>query len=327
MSRTRVAVVMGGFSREYDISLKSGQVVLKHLPANKYQAFGIIISKEGWFEYQSKSSVNREDFSVVVNAEKVTFDVVFNAIHGTPGEDGLLQAYFELLGIPHTSCGFYQAALTFNKRDLLSALKPYGIPSAPSFFINKGDVIDVNAVVARVGLPCFVKANRSGSSFGVYKVNKMDDLLPSISLALEVDEAVLIEKALTGREVSVGVIQYKGETFVLPITEIISENEFFDYDAKYLGKSREITPADLSSEWTTRVSTMAKKIYEVLGMKGFSRSEFILYENEPHLLEVNTVPGLTEQSLLPQQSQAAGIELPVLFDNAIQEALHDFARH
>lgn len=326
MSRTRVAVVMGGFSREYDISLKSGKVVLKHLPADKYEAFGIVIGREGWYEMESRTPVNREDFSLVLDEKKVTFNIVFNAIHGTPGEDGLLQAYFELLGIPQTSCGFYQAALTFNKRDLLSALKPYGIPAAPSYFVNKGDVIDVNAIVARVGLPCFVKANRSGSSFGVYKVNEIENLLPSISKALEVDDAVLIEKALTGREVSVGVIQYKGETFVLPITEIISENEFFDYEAKYLGKSNEITPADLSPEWATRVSTMAKKIYEVLGMKGFSRSEFILHEDQPYLLEVNTVPGLTEQSLLPQQAQAAGIVLPELFDNAIQEALHDFTR-
>lgn len=322
----RVAVVMGGFSREYDISLKSGQVVLKHLPSDKYEAFGIVIGREGWYDMDSHTSVNREDFSLFLNEKKITFDVVFNAIHGMPGEDGLLQAYFELLGIPQTSCGFYQAALTFNKRDLLSVLTPYGIPAAPSYFVNKGDEIDVNAIVARLGLPCFVKANRSGSSFGVYKVKEIENLLPSISKALEVDDAVLIEKALMGREVSVGVIQYKGETFVLPITEIITENEFFDYEAKYLGKSNEITPADLSPEWARRVSTMAKKIYEVLGMKGFSRSEFILHEDQPYLLEVNTVPGLTEQSLLPQQAQAAGIGLPELFDNAIQEALHDFAR-
>lgn len=327
MTRKKIAVVMGGFSREYDISIKSAKVVLAHLPADKYEVHGIVISSEGWYTFENHLPVNRHDFSITADGKKMVFDAVFNAIHGSPGEDGLLQSYFELLNIPQTSCGFYQAALTFNKRDLLSVLKPYGIRSAPSFFVNKGDLIDVNAVIAQVGLPCFVKANRSGSSFGVYKVNEVEALLPAIASALEVDDAVLIEQALVGREVSVGVIQYKGETFVLPITEIISENEFFDYEAKYLGKSREVTPAEIPPVEAEKVSAVARKVYEVLGMKGFSRSEFILVNGEPFLLEVNTVPGLTEQSLLPQQAQVAGISLPDLFDQALQQALNEHHRH
>ncbi|MDT8413895.1 MAG: D-alanine--D-alanine ligase [Flavobacteriaceae bacterium] len=324
MQPLKVAVIMGGFSEEYKISLKSGAVVMKHLNSQQFEAYAIIITKKMWYymdEQGLQIPVNKHDFSIIVNDKKICFDVVFNAIHGTPGEDGLIQAYFELIDLPQTSCGAYQAAITFNKRDLLSILKPYGIRMANSYFVNKGDIIDTNAIMARIGLPCFVKANRSGSSYGIYKVHQIEDLLPSVVKAFEVDDAILIESFLDGREVSVGVIQYQGETFVLPITEIITENDFFDYEAKYLGKSDEVTPADIPESWATKVSAVAKKIYDVLGMKGFSRSEFIFVDGEPHLLEVNTVPGLTEQSLLPQQAEKAGISLKNLFENAIHEAL------
>lgn len=315
---------MGGFSAEREISIKSGKVVLKHLDPEKYETFGIDIDRENWYCTDAnghKHLVNRHDFSIEINGSKTRFDVVFNAIHGSPGEDGLLQAYFELLQIPQTSCDFYQAALTFNKRDLLSVLRPYDVKTAESYYINKGDAIDTAAIVSKVGLPCFVKANRSGSSFGVYKVKSLEELAPAIANALEVDTEILIESFLDGREVSVGVIKYKGETIVLPITEIISENEFFDYEAKYLGQSSEVTPADIPDDWAQKVSVVAKKVYEALQMKGFSRSEYIFVDGEPHLLEVNTVPGLTEQSLLPQQAEKAGISLQELFDNAIREAM------
>ncbi len=324
MNKLKVAVVMGGFSAEREISIKSGKVVLKHLDQKKYDTFGIDIDRENWYCTDAnghKHLVNRHDFSIETNGGKTRFDVVFNAIHGSPGEDGLLQAYFELLQIPQTSCDFYQAALTFNKRDLLSVLRPYGVKTAESYYINKGDTIDTAAIVSKVGLPCFVKANRSGSSFGVYKVKTLEELIPAIANALEVDTEILIESFLDGREVSVGVINYKGETIVLPITEIISENEFFDYEAKYLGQSSEVTPADIPDDWAQKVSAVAKKVYEILQMKGFSRSEYIFVDGEPHLLEVNTVPGMTEQSLLPQQAEKAGISLPELFDNAIREAM------
>ncbi|PJB12942.1 MAG: D-alanine--D-alanine ligase [Flavobacteriales bacterium CG_4_9_14_3_um_filter_40_17] len=324
MNKLNVAVVMGGFSPEREISLKSGNVVLKHLDSNKYEVYGIDIDKENWYCIDAngyKHLVNRHDFSIEINSQKIRFDVVFNAIHGSPGEDGLLQAYFRLLQIPQTSCDFYQAALTYNKRDLLSVLKAYGIKTAESYYLNKGDTIDTSAIVSKVGLPCFVKANRSGSSFGVYKVKSLEELIPAISDALQVDTGILIESFLAGREVSVGVINYKGETVVLPITEIITENEFFDYEAKYLGQSNEVTPADIPDDWAQKVSAVAKKVYQVLQMKGFSRSEYIFVNGEPHLLEVNTVPGLTEQSLLPQQAEKAGISLKELFDNAIREVL------
>jgi D-alanine-D-alanine ligase len=262
--------------------------------------------------------IDKNDFSVTVNGTKISFDCVFNAIHGTPGEDGLMQAYFELLAIPHTSCGYYQAALTFNKRDLLSVLKPYGIKTAISYYLNKGDLVNTAEIVAKIGLPCFVKPNKAGSSFGISKVKTEVELPTAIELAYREDDEIIIESFLDGTEVSVGVINYREEIVVLPITEIVSENEFFDYEAKYQGKSQEITPARISDEMTKKVAAIAKRAYEVLKMKGFSRSEFIIVDGEPHMLELNTIPGLTTESLIPQQAAAAGISLEDLFTNAIE---------
>ena len=238
-----------------------------------------------------------------------------------PGEDGLMQAYFELINMPQTSCDYYQAALTFNKRDMLSVLKPYGIKTATSFYLNLGDDINVDAILEKVGLPCFVKPNKSGSSFGISKVKTREEFLPAIENAYKEDDEIIIESFLDGTEVSVGVINYKGTVTVLPITEIVSENDFFDYEAKYLGKSKEITPARISDELKIKIETVAKRAYEVLKMKGFSRSEFIIVNNEPHMLEMNTIPGLTTESILPQQAREAGISLPELFENAIELAL------
>ena len=315
---------MGGYSSEYKISLTSGNVVFESLDNTKYNAFRIHIFKDKWVYVDTKNEefpVDKNDFSVTVNGSKTTFDCVFNAIHGTPGEDGLMQGYFELLNMPQTSCSMYQAGVTFNKRDCLSVLKPYGIKTAESYFVNKGDVINEDDIIAKVGLPCFVKANKAGSSFGVSKAHTKADLQPSIEVAFKEDDEIIIESFLDGTEVSVGVMTYRGEVKVLPITEIVSENDFFDYEAKYLGKSQEITPARLTKEQENQVNTLAKKVYQVLKMKGFSRSEYIFKDGEPHLLEMNTIPGLTRESILPQQAAAAGISLSDLFDSAIEEAL------
>ena len=319
-----VAIIMGGYSSEYKISLTSGNVVYNYLDKTKYQAYRIHLFKDKWVYVDANDveyPINKNDFSVEVNQEKITFDVVFNAIHGTPGEDGLLQAYFELLGIKQTSCDYYQAALTFNKRDLLSVLKPYGIKTAISYYLNLGDTINAEEIIRKVGLPCFVKPNKSGSSFGISKVKIKEELLPAIENAYKEDSEIIIESFLDGPEVSVGVINYQGKITVLPITEIVSENDFFDYEAKYLGKSKEITPARISEELKHKIETVAKRAYEVLKMKGFSRSEFIIVNGEPHMLEMNTIPGLTTESILPQQAREAGISLPELFENAIELAL------
>jgi D-alanine-D-alanine ligase len=232
-----------------------------------------------------------------------------------------MQSYFKLLGIPQTSCDAYQSALTFNKRDLLSVLKPYGIKAAISYYLNQGDPIHEDDIIQKVGLPCFVKANKAGSSFGISKVYKKEDIKKAIENAYQEDDEIIIEGYLEGIEVSVGVIKYKGKTKVLPITEIVSENDFFDYEAKYAGKSQEITPARISEIQEKKVIEAARKAYDVLKMKGFSRSEFIFIGDEPFMLEMNTTPGLTEESILPQQAQAAGISLTALFENAILEAL------
>ncbi len=315
---------MGGYSSEYQISLKSGNVVYQFLDKTKYNGYRVHIFKEKWVYVDDENiefPIDRNDFSVTVNGTKITFDGVFNAIHGTPGEDGLMQAYFELLGIPQSSCDYYQAALTFNKRDLLSVLKPYGIKTATSYYLNQGDKIDEDEIINKVGLPCFVKPNKSGSSFGISKVKTKDELDYAIVNAYKEDNEIIIESFLDGTEVSVGVINYQGEITVLPITEIVSENDFFDYEAKYLGKSQEITPARISDEMTAKVSEVAKRVYQILKMTGFSRSEYIIVNGEPHLLEVNTIPGLTTESLIPQQAKAAGISLTDLFSNAIELAL------
>lgn len=319
-----IAIIMGGYSSEYKISLKSGMVVYNNLDQTKYVGFPIHIFKEKWIYVSHENNeiqVDKSDFSITVNNQKITFDCVFNAIHGTPGEDGLMQAYFELLNIKQTSCNYYNAALTFNKRDLLSVLKPYGIPSATSYYLNLGNTINTEEILAKVGLPCFVKPNKSGSSFGISKVHTLEKFLPAIENAYKEDNEIIIESFLNGTEVSVGVINFKGETLVLPITEIVSENDFFDYEAKYLGKSQEITPARLTPEIEKRVQEIAKKAYEVLKMTGFSRSEFIIVNGEPFMLEMNTIPGLTTESLIPQQAKVAGITLQDLFSNAIEQAL------
>ena len=315
---------MGGYSSEHGISIKSGNVVYKYLDRDKYHPYRVVITREKWFyldENNQEFPMEKSDFSLNIDGNKIHFDCVFNAIHGTPGEDGLMQAYFELLGIRHTSCNHYEAALTFNKRDLLSTLKPYGVLCAQSYFLNKGQDVDEDAIVEKVGLPCFVKANRAGSSYGVSKVYQKEELGNAIENAFKEDTQIIIESFLDGTEVSVGVITYENKVTVLPATEIISENDFFDFEAKYLGKSKEITPARISEKQESNVRQLAEFIYKTLGLKGYTRSEFIFIGNVPHLLEINTTPGLTEESLLPQQARTAGISLEDLFDSAIVEAL------
>lgn len=321
--KKKIAITMGGYSSEYRISINSGNVVYKNLDRSLYEPYRVHIMQQEWFvvaEDDTPYPVNKSDFTVKIGDQLIVFDCVFNTIHGTPGENGLLQAYLELIGIPQTSCAYYQAALTFNKRDLISVLKPYGIKTATNYFLNKGDKVDPERIIEKVGLPCFVKANKAGSSFGITKVKKAEDLEQATKTAFKEDDEIIIESFLDGTEVSVGVIYYKGEVLALPVTEIVSENEFFDYEAKYLGKSQEITPARISEEQTEKVQEIAKLIYTRLKMKGFTRSEFIFHHGEPHFIEMNTTPGLSEASILPQQAEKAGISLQDLFGSAIESA-------
>jgi len=315
---------MGGFSSEHDISIKSGNTVIKNLPKDKYQTFAIHIRKNGWFyvtDHQEEYKLDKNDFSINLNDKKIQFDVVFNAIHGTPGEDGAILPYFEMLGIPHTSALFDKMALTFNKKNTIAVLRSYGIPTAESVFLHIHDAIDVDAIIKKIDLPCFVKPNRAGSSYGISKVYKKDELLPAIKKAFIEDKEIIIEAFLDGKEVSVGVIKYHGKTKVLPITEIISENDFFDFEAKYFGKSQEITPADLDKNTEEKIKKIATKVYETLDLKGVSRAEYIIVNGIPYFLEINMVPGLTEASIFPKQALAAGISLAELFETAIETAL------
>lgn len=322
--KKNIAVIMGGYSSEVEISLKSGQVVYQNLDKEKYNVYRILILKDKWVyvdENENEHPVNVADFTSTVNGYKVKFDCIFNAIHGHPGEDGTLLAYFELLGLKHTSAPFYQMAVTFNKRDTLSFLKPYGIKTAASHYMNKGDEIDTDSIVDKVGLPCFVKPNKGGSSFGISKVKHQSELIPAIEKAYLEDNEILIEAFLDGIEVSVGVIEYKGQVKVLPITEIVSQNEFFDFDAKYLGQSQEITPARISDLQQKNVINAAEKIYRSLNLSGLSRADFIIVGDLPYFIEMNMVPGITSESILPKQAKVAGISLKELFGNAVETAL------
>lgn len=318
-----IAIIMGGYSSEVEISMKSGAVVLEHLNKEKYSVYPVHILKEKWVVLidQDEIPIDKGDFTFMNKGTKISFDCVFNAIHGHPGEDGTILAYFELLGIRHTSAPFYQMALTFNKRDTLSVVRHYGIKAANSYYLDNGDRINEDEIIKAVGLPCFVKPNNAGSSFGISKVSKKKYLKEAINYAFAEDNEILIESFLDGIEVSIGVIDYHGETKVLPATEIVSDNDFFDYEAKYLGASKEITPARISEKQLRRLNSVAKEVYELLNLSGFSRAEYIFINDEPYFLEINTVPGLTEASLLPQQAEAAGISLEALFGNAIESAL------
>lgn len=325
MSKKHVAVVMGGYSDEYKVSLKSGQLIYDSLDRDLYYVYKVIILKDEWYfldENENKKSINKGDFSVTLdNNEVLKFDACFNIIHGTPGENGILQAYWDAIGQKYTGCDFYQSALTFNKKDTLAVLSKYGIPSAKSVYLRKGEDINVDEIIDNLNLPVFVKPNQSGSSLGISKVKEKSELIAATEIAFKEDDEILIESFLDGMEVSVGVIDFKGETIVLGITEIVPKNEFFDYEAKYEGASEEITPARIDDETRIRVEEIAKRAYNSLGMSGFSRSEFILMNGIPYMLEMNTNPGFSPASILPQQAKIYGISIKDLCGNEVEKAL------
>lgn len=324
MAKRKVVVIMGGYSSEYKISLQSGSVVCEALDTSLYDVYPVRILKEGWKYIAGDGTefdVNKGDFSFNNGEETIRPDVVFNTVHGTPGEDGYLASYFELIGIPQTSAHFYPAALTFNKRDCLTVLKTYGIKCAESVYVNMGDTIETDAIVEKVGLPCFVKPSRAGSSFGISKVNDSMDLIPAIEKAFKEDKEVMIEKALVGTEVSVGVFKSENELIAFSPTEIVSENDFFDYEAKYEGKSQEITPARISDSETLAVQSEAIRIYDYLNLKGIARADFIIQDGEPFFIEINTTPGLSTESIVPKQVREADMTLTEFFGMLVEEAM------
>ena len=325
MKKKNVAVVMGGYSDEYRVSLKSGQLIYDSLDRNLYNVYKVVILKDEWYFVDDRDQnlpINKADFSVTMESDfKVKFDVCFNIIHGKPGENGELQAYWDTIGQKYTGCGFYQSALTFNKKDTLAVLSKYGIPSAKSVYLRKGDAYNAEKIIADLGLPLFVKPNQSGSSLGISKVKDKEEFPKAVDFAFAEDDEILIESFLNGMEVSVGVVDFNGKTIVLGITEIVSHKEFFDYEAKYEGASEEITPARIDEETRIKVEEIAKKAYNSLGMSGFSRSEFIIMNGIPYMLEMNTNPGFSPTSILPQQAKIYGISIKDLCGNEVEKAL------
>lgn len=319
-----IAVLMGGYSHEWEISLKSGEVISQHLDPTLYNVYPIHILKDGWYyldELEIRHEINKNGFSLTINGSEIAFDCFYNTIHGTPGEDGKIQAFLELLDLPQTSCDSYQSAITFNKRDCIAVLKPWNITTGKHLYINQGDVIDAEMIARNIGLPCFVKANRSGSSFGVSKVYQVKEMNAALDAAFEVDEEIIIESFLDGVEVSVGAYQIDDKIHVLLPTEIVSENDFFDYEAKYEGKSQEITPARISAENTLAVQETTRRIYQVLKLKGLARADFIFHKGIPHFIEVNTNPGMSKESIIPQQIKASGAFLRNVLTEIIENTI------
>ena len=325
MNKKNVAVVMGGYSDEYKVSLKSGQLIYDSLDRELYNVYKVVILKDEWYfvdDREQKVPINKADFSVNLESGfDVNFDVCFNIIHGKPGENGELQAYWDTIGQKYTGCGFYQSALTFNKKDTLAVLSKYGIPSAKSIYLRNGESVNEAEIISELGLPLFVKPNQSGSSLGISKVKEPSELKAALDFAFAEDDEILIESFLNGMEVSVGVVDFNGETIVLGITEIVPHKEFFDYDAEYEGASEEITPARIDDETRQKVENIAKKAYNSLGMSGFSRSEFIIMNGTPYMLEMNTNPGFSPASILPQQAKIYGISIKDLCGNEVEKAL------
>jgi len=316
-----IAVVAGGNSSEFEISVKSAGEVGKVL-SSKYIVYIIIIQGTNWYWEDQKGcyhNIDKNDFSLLYDENRIKFDGVFIAIHGTPGENGLLQGYFDMMGVPYSSCDAFCSALTFNKQACKLFLKEYGITMANAVLLRKGKHMDLANIIKQLELPCFVKPNASGSSFGVTKVKKKEELLPAIEAAFKESDEVLIEAFMNGREVACGVVKAKSKTIVLPVIEIISKNEFFDYEAKYTpGKSIEVTPADMPLSVTNEIQRISMSVYDLLGCKGIVRVDFIVIGEKPFFIEVNTVPGMTKESLVPKEAAAAGIPLEELYSLAVE---------
>lgn len=317
-----IAIVAGGDSSEYEISVKSAREAARLL-SPKYETYIIMIRGTSWYWEDPKGryfAVDKNDFTLKTDELRIRFDAVFVAIHGTPGENGLLQGYFDMMQIPYSSCGAFCSALTFNKQATKLYLKEYRIPMAGNLLFRKENIPDPGSIIKKTGLPCFVKPNDSGSSFGVTKVKTIEELPAAIETALNESNEVMVEAFMDGREVACGVVKVKGKIMVLPVTEIISRNEFFDYEAKYTpGKSEEVTPAELPEEMTSHIQDLSSRIYEILGCKGIVRVDFIIVAGDPFFLEINTVPGMTEESIIPKQARAAGIDLGELYSMVIED--------
>ena len=326
--KKNIALVTGGFSGEAVISYKSATTIDNNLDREKFNVYKIDINPKGWF-YESadgrKIEIDKNDFSLQIDGQKIKFDAVFIGMHGTPGEDGKLQGYFDTLKIPYTSCDAATSALTFNKRFTVAVAAFSGIPVANSAVLIKNTFQSPDEVAGKLKFPVFVKPNNGGSSIGMSKVNKLSDELGSaIEKAFKEDDQVLIEEFIEGREFTVGVFKTEGNIIVLPITEVMSKKEFFDYEAKYQGASSEITPAEIDEVIADKIRDNAKKIYQVFNCRGVVRIDFIYNEEtkQPYMLEINSIPGQSEASIVPQQVQVMGWSLKEFYTKLVEEALN-----
>jgi D-alanine-D-alanine ligase len=325
--KKKVALVTGGLSGEAQISYKSAITVNGNLDRNLFDVYQIDINQAGWWytpENGAPQKVNRDDFSITDGGSKINFDVVLLCIHGTPGEDGKLQGYFDMLGLPYTSCDAATSALTFNKRYTVAVAAFGGISVANSMHLFKHTPVAPAVILEKLQLPVFVKPNNGGSSIGMSKVITADGLAPALEKAFKEDTQALVEEFISGREFTIGVFKTKGVLQVLPITEIETSNEFFDFEAKYQGKSVETTPALISDTMHSQLEAAAKRVYEVLNCRGVVRVDFIYNEEKglPYMLEVNTVPGQSAASVIPQQVKAMGMSLQDFYTSIVEESLN-----
>jgi D-alanine-D-alanine ligase len=318
-----IAIVAGGNSSEWVISVQSGAMVAREIEKLGYNSYLVEIKNLDWFVKISDNqniNINKEDFSFQYNNQKIKFDCALIAIHGTPGEDGKLQAYFELIGLPYTTCGVFASSLTFNKNACKVYLKDFGIKSADAVLVKKGYKWSSDEIEKKLGMPCFVKPNESGSSFGVTKVLDKSQLESAITHALSEGDDVIIEQFISGTEVTCGLVFTKSEKIVFPITEVVSKKDFFDYEAKYTpGFSEEITPARISDEMTKKVNNSSSIIYEAIGCKGIVRIDYIISGNDLYFLEVNTVPGMSPNSIVPKQIKEMCSTLAQVYKKIIDE--------
>jgi D-alanine-D-alanine ligase len=327
--KLNIAFVTGGFSGEAEISYKSAITIEKNIDKERWNLYKIDIRTDGWFHESApgnKVEVDKNDFSITIDEEKITFDAVLIGIHGTPGEDGKLQGYFDTLRIPYTSCDAGTSALTFNKSFTVAVAAFSGIHVSRSVLLFKNSFTSPDEIVKGLKFPVFIKPNNGGSSIGMSKVNSpSEELGKAIGKAFNEDDQVLVEEFISGRELTIGVFKSKGEIIPLPITEIISKKDFFDYEAKYLGASEEVTPAKLDESIAEKIREAAVKIYRVFNCRGIVRIDFIYNEAEghPYMLEINTVPGQSEASIVPQQVQAMGWNLKDFYTALIEECLHN----
>ena len=321
--KKNIAVMAGGPSAEAGVSLNSAKVVYQYLDKEKYNVYKILIEGHDWLEENSRVAIDKNDFSLLSDGSKIKFDAVFIAIHGTPAEDGKLQGYLDMMGIPYNCCSLMTAALTFDKQRTKEYLSAFGVFSAKATSAKKGcDKEHLMGIInTELTYPVFVKPNKNGSSYGASKVDSKDALEAAINLAFKYDDEILVEEFIKGTEVTCGVIKYQGKVTALPLTEIRSKSDFFDYKAKYEGNSQEVTPAEIDKSLVEKIQQTAVDIYHKLDFKGMCRIDFIIRDEQYYMLEVNSVPGLSAESIVPQQARAFGLTLTELFGNSIEECL------